>query len=498
MKRYKHNLSSRRLITGNFGAFIPAFVQEVLPGDGFEQSTAGLLRLLPLVHPVMHSMRIKFMQVYTPARLDWDDAEAFFTKGPAGTSAPVFPTMDFSGSPVAAGDLANHAGLPVGFAGVAGALQIRAIQRAWNDHIRDPLWQSELVISKASGNDTTTNRALQYVNWQKDPFTASHPEPQLGPDVIIPIGDEAPIEVIGTPDPTKYGRLLYHDTLAPYGAAAQLMTDAQSSIAESPAGTKTVYDPQHSLIADLSAVTGIPYSQLAISGALQRFMEHQMLSGSRMVDMLRRWGVRYSDGRLQRSEVLATGTKVIQVSEVLQQGGDAAGLPTGVGNMTGHGIAKGLSNRYRKHFEEWGHVVTFVSVMPESMYFQGVPKDFLKRAPEDFFTPEFEHIGEEEIEEQELYHASADPTDIWGYRPRYDTYRHNVNTVAGEFATTLKDFHMAREFGSMPANNAAFRKADTVTDRVFQDQTSDMFQLFLANSLVARRIVSASAGVTQL
>ena len=97
----------------------------------------------------------------------------------------------------------------------------------------------------------------------------------------------------------------------------------------------------------------------------------------------------------------------MSISEVLQTSNTAEG-PTSAdetpqGNMAGHGVSVGSSNRVAYKCEEHGYIIGIMSVMPKSAYQQGVPKHFLKFDKFDYFWPSFANIGEQAIEKKELY-----------------------------------------------------------------------------------------------
>ena len=54
MRRFKHNLSHYRLLTGDMGELIPIGLVEVLPGDTVQHATSMLVRASPLATPPMH------------------------------------------------------------------------------------------------------------------------------------------------------------------------------------------------------------------------------------------------------------------------------------------------------------------------------------------------------------------------------------------------------------------------------------------------------------
>lgn len=199
-------------------------------------------------------------------------------------------------------------------------------------------------------------------------------------------------------------------------------------------------------------------------------------------------GVRSSDARLQRPEYLGGGKQALQISEVLQTAPESG---DGVGNLAGHGISAVRSNRYRRFFEEHGYVFSFVSVKPRTVYMQGLARTWNRRTKEDFWQRELQHIGQQEILNKEIYAAHAQPDNTFGFQDRYDEYRRTESSVAGEFRSTLKDWHMARDFSSAPALNADFIKSNPTT-RVYQSTDTDQLYIMASHSIQARRLVAGA------
>lgn len=164
-----------------------------------------------------------------------------------------------------------------------------------------------------------------------------------------------------------------------------------------------------------------------------------------------------------------------------------------IGDLKGHGIAAMRSRRYRRFFEEHGYVFSFVSVRPRTMYHQGIPRHWSRSTKEDFWQQELQFIGQQELYNKELYAAHATPDGVFGYQDRYDEYRRQESTVAGDFRdSTLNYWHMARTFTSDPALNATFVKANP-TNRIFAASTNDTLYAMVMQSIQARRMVAKVA-----
>lgn len=476
MKRSKHSLSHYVLSTFDMGSLVPVGHFEVLPGDSVRMSTSCLLRVSPLLSPVMHPVSVRIHHWFVPYRLLWTGFEDFITGGPTGDDSSEIPstTQTFS-----EGDLGDKFGVPTGTSVEVSRLPFRAYNSIYNEFYRDQDLVSEVSLDSFN---------VQQVAWEKDYLTAARPWTQKGPDITIPVGTTAPVVPSGSGIPTFDGpssdninRPLNVNKPAfavQFGTGATLGTGNQSLSWNDP-----------NLEADLSAVSGIPINDLRLATALQRYQEARAQYGSRYTEYLRYLGVRSSDARLQRPEYLGGGKATISFSEVLRTGNSDDAVEEGVvGEMKGHGISAMRSRRWVRFFEEHGIVLALASVRPRSMYASGLHRFWSRRVKEDFWQKELEQIGQQEVYNREVYAAHSSPDGIFGYQDRYSEYRHMPSYVAGDFRSTLNDWHLARIFGSNPTLNADFVKC-VPSKRIHADQTSDVLWGMFSHSIQARRLV---------
>lgn len=124
------------------------------------------------------------------------------------------------------------------------------------------------------------------------------------------------------------------------------------------------------------------------------------------------------------------------------------------------------------------------------MYVDGVKRHFTKKTKEDFWQRELQHIGQQPVFNKEVYGKHATKNGIFGYQDRYDEYRRQESSIAGEFRTSVLDFwHMGRTFASEPALNDAFVTC-TPTNRIFADTTQDSLYVMANHHIIARRMVA--------
>lgn len=488
MKRSKFSLSHYRLVSCNQGELVPIGLVEVLPGDTFQCASSVFMRVSPLVTPVMHPVHVRIHSFFVPTRIIWPDFEKFITGGPDGMDATVRPYITGpGGSGYTQGTLGDYFGVPTGVASVVhSALPFRAYAKIFNEFYRDQDLTTALVQSEGNGSDTTTNTTLQKVCWEKDYFTSARPWAQKGPAVSLPLGTTAPVlrtsNAAGWTVKNAGANTLAADN--PLGAGlgtGSLITGAANQVSLDPGAT--------GLYSDLSTATAATVNQLRDVLAIQRYEEARARYGSRYTEYLRYLGIRSSDARLQRPEYLGGGKATIQFSEVLQTAPTTSGTPiTGVGSLQGHGLGVLRTRRYRRFFEEHGFVITLMSVLPKTVYTNGLPRMWNRVTKEDYYQKEFVHIGQQEILNKEIYAAAASPDGTFGYQDRYDEYRRMESSVHGEFRVTANTWHLARSFSSEPSLNSAFVVSDPST-RIYQNATVDQLYCMINHSIVARRLI---------
>lgn len=498
MKRSKFNLSHTQLHTGSMGWLIPVGVLEVLPGDTIQHAAQTLIRVAPLATPPMHPVRIDVRHFFVPNRLVWDDWEDFITGGPDGMNASVPPYMTHV---PAVGSVLDHMGVsPSITPGVEySALPVRAFNLIYREFYRDQDVGFNPTISTASGLDTTTYIDGFRANWEKDYFTTARPFEQKGPDVTLPLGTSA--TGTGTATITQGGQL---PTVFPL-VRGEADTAGQASV-DLQTGTITVGQPISltgtvDVDVDLTTATAATVNELRLALALQRYAEARARYGSRYTEYLAYLGVRSADSRLQRPEYLGGGRTNVQFSEVMSTAvsQDAVGTTVALpGNFGGHGIGANRTNRYRRFFQEHGFVISILSVVPQTMYPDGLFRHWSRKTRNDYFQRELQHIGQQTVLNSEVTAGHDSPSGIFGYQDRYDEYRRSESQVHGKFRAGqyLSDWHFARDLPSNVALNSQFVSA-FVSDAPFQLKEiepgvpAENIYIACKHQIVARRLLAS-------
>lgn len=487
--KYRHNLSHYKLGTGNQGYLIPVGCYEALPGDLIRDHSTVFMRTSPLLAPVMHPVHVTIHKWFVPTRILWEDFENFITGGEDGENASVHPYITTPAvTGFAEGSLADYLGVTPDVPNLqVSALPFRAYNTIFNEWYRDTQLQPlKVAVSKASGSDTVTSTGILQRAWEKDRFTSARPDPQLGPEVTVPLGDTAPLERIPNA-PVSHVYQAGNNTLV----GVDVLETNTGGVTWLPPATNVSIDNHDAMRVDLSDATAATINELREAFAIQRFQENRSRYGGRYPEYLRMMGVNPRDSRLQRPEYLGGGKQTLQFSEVLQTApAEIDSETTPVGNMAGHGINATSSRPVRYYAEEHGFVITLLSVKPVTMYAQGISKMWSRQTKFDYFQPELQHIGQEAVKVKEVYAAAADPNLEFGWNDRYDDYRRIESSISGEMRTTQQQWHMARIFSSEPALNADFIRANP-TDRIYAAGSTQDQLLFMVNHKIhAKRLVA--------
>ena len=509
----------------NAGKLIPLDWQEVLPGDTFSVDMACVVRMSTPIHPIMDDIWLDTYFFFVPARLCWSHWKEFMgenTSGaweqeteyeipqitaPASTGWTKGTIMDYMGVPTQIPNLSvNH-------------LPARAYVLTWNEWFRDENLQDPAYIDLGDTTTTGSNGSTYVtdaikggmplpVNKYHDYFTSALPAPQKGPDVLLPIGETAPVigngkalglSINGVSPLYPYANYTYSstNTTTPYAAMGitsqnKMPDQTLPNTVTSPESSKpnnmlalgiTNKAENSGMIADLSQATASSINAIRMAFQLQKAFEKDARGGTRYVEMIKaHFGVTSPDARQQRPEYLGGSRMPININQVVQTSSTDNTSPQG--NTAAYSLTGYKGNGYTKSFTEHGFVLTLVAVRTTHTYQQGLEKKWSRQKRFDYYLPVFANIGEQPILNKEIYaQGTTEDTEVFGYQEAWAEYRYVPNRVSGamrsNYAQTLDSWHLADDYTSLPILGSSWIQETQVNiDRTLAVQSSNEDQFF--------------------
>ena len=78
-QRSQFDLDHEKKLSTRMGRLVPIFISETMPNDTFKVSSEVMLRLAPMIAPIMHRVNVFVHYFFVPNRLIWKDWETFIT-----------------------------------------------------------------------------------------------------------------------------------------------------------------------------------------------------------------------------------------------------------------------------------------------------------------------------------------------------------------------------------------------------------------------------------
>lgn len=514
----------------NAGDLVPFFVDEVLPGDTFDITTAKVVRSQTLLTPLMDNLYLDTFYFFVPNRLVWDHWKEFCGENTSGAWAPsqeyTIPTIAAPEGGFASGTLADYMGLPVGVDWKASdplapsALPFRAYALICDHFFRDENLMDPLLIPTGDANQTGVNDASLSApaNGGKpfvacryhDYFSSALPSPQKGDPVGIPIsipgfaGGTFPVTAIpfDTSDPhapeTLNRLYVWRSHAASAGNQNAFTPDllqqlsrtndtsshserigtynvSSSAVPFTFANLATTIPPQDDVT---SSELSFTINQFRLAYTMQCFLERLARGGSRYSELLLSlFGVKSPDARLQDPEYLGGNRIPLSVTEATNTAQTEIDF---LGDVGAKSVSSDVHSDFVKSFTEHGYVIGLMCVRYDHSYSQGLNRMWTRKKFTDFYNPMFANLGEVPIYKAELYATSstiADDTNIFGYQEIWADYRYKPNMVTGEMRpgvpNSLAHWHLADHYASEPTLSADWVVEDkSNVNRVLAVQSS--------------------------
>lgn len=435
------DLGFNNRLTCAIGSLIPTAWYLCMPGDRFDIRTTINVQTVPLMSPAYANLRVYNATFAVPIRLLWNEFETFISPENPNATPVVHPYVDLK-SPVAPGDIGDYLGIPVNVTPASGkghvsALPGRAYAKIFNEWFRDENVQPVgIATTQGSGVDAITDyrAAPAQVLWRKDYFASALPSPQFGAPAVASLN---------------------------------------------------------------SGGTGTEVEEIRRANALQRWLERASAVGHRYIEAIfGHFGVRSSDARLQRPELIGYNSAPLRIDTVLQTSQTSnEDTPTGTRYGTMNSSCQFMLDDGSFYCEEHMIIMNLMFIRPEADYVQGLAKEWKLFDRMDWPWPEFAKLGDEEIKNHEIYWQGQTADDAgFGYSQRYAWTKYHKNEVHGLFLSSLNHWTMPRKFSALPGLNLNFLQVSKNADDnifAFAAQTADHYLVNVDHVVNANRPLPA-------
>lgn len=498
-KRSSIDLSHDQVTSTDFGKLIPICVRECLPDDDISLDPRVFIRLAPLAVPTFGRIKARVHTFFVPNRILWKGWDRWIT-GTSNVSLPYFTSQSLAelaaldpafigyypgeALPYTRGqitDLFTNLGISQDAVNAFASqhppknyqlnpFPFLAYQRIWFDYFRDSnLNQDEAWFDQFKNHEYgvySSNLVNQLVQlrracFKKDYFTTAKLNPQDGSSAA--------------------------SAAANFTAAFPFPDNSTPILGKTIGGTNTTVSLSAQVAGSPAVTSSISVPALRAATALQRYLERNNFVGARAISrFLAHFGIAPSAERLDMAEYIDGYDFPVQISDVTSTGIreiNGSGLTTsGLGTQAGKGIAAGNSNTIKYKAKEHGILMSVLSILPDTGYYQGLPKMFSRGFMGDgkfeYFTPEFENLGFQPILKREILANTSDPESIFGYTPKYADYKFQNDVLAGDLVargtnTGTDSYHLFRRVNeNMLPLSSSFTQLtfynQTQYDRIFQ------------------------------
>lgn len=392
----KYSLDHEVRSSFEMGQLIPFLCQEVVPGDKYRVQSSTLVRLQPMLSPLMHRLDYFQRYYYVPYRLLIPNYEQLLTD-PDGNY--VVPSMD----KYLQYDAKNWADL---------FLEKPLLEYFGLATSRGDLHPSEYL------KDLNATPLLAYYLIYNHYYMRS--------DLDKRYVDQLRPENFESAELRKYiGNVMNVNEGLDYFTSAKTTTQYGNMVQLDMNGDNTITVPE-----------------MRLAERLQSFRERLLRVGGKYVNYIKEFfGVEPLDARVQIPKYLGGDSYVLNVSDVDQTSPSESGV---VGETYGKSVSVNRTGSIQYDVYEHGLIIGLHFVRPRPSNIGGCPKLFTRRNYFDFFNPHFSTLGYQEIEAREL-DVVRSKTEAFGYVPRYDEYRYGNDIISGDFRRSLNYWHLSRD-----------------------------------------------------
>lgn len=304
----------------NVGDLVPFYIDEVLPGDTFDVSTAKVVRMQPMVAPPMDDLFLDTYYFFVPNRLVWEHWPNLMGEN---DTTSWYPTVDYSVPQVISphtggwqiGTIADYFGVPTGVPDLyVSALPFRAYAKIVNDWFRDENLVDPAVLTTGDATTQGSNGSglSDYEKGGKpfvaaklhDYFSSSLPSPQKGEPVTVPVSNvSVPIDIpvttsstVNTPSNNDIGMIMQNGAMVSNENGYFSYTGAQGMRFT----TEIDVDPLKKIADDVMVPVNLravgnaigsgfatSINELRMAFQMQKLLERDARGGTRYIEMIK-------------------------------------------------------------------------------------------------------------------------------------------------------------------------------------------------------------------
>lgn len=311
-------------------------------------------------------------------------------------------------------------------------------------------------------NDVASNMQLapRYNGWSAltaplkanklhDYFTSVLPSPQKGEEVVIGLGEVAPVTIdtqneVATFESGIPFRLKSSNALSFSGTGGYLGFFQGSNLTEGASvsaiqnetddniGANSSYVNGSNLVgfADLSQATGVSINDLRMSAAVQQVYEILGRGGSRYTEYINSFfGLDIDNPFDDIPTCLGHIRRDLDLYQTAQTSASTEDSPQG--NLSAFGYTSTGGHLFERTFLEHGYIHILAVVRHKNIYSSLMTRDNFRMSLMDFYQYPLANISEQPVYTREINPYVANPEQVFGYQEAWSEYRMEPDRVSG-------------------------------------------------------------------
>lgn len=379
----------------------------------------------------------------------------------------------------------------------------------WNSKVFDSWFNSSSDTVKNSTFDYLFGD-LWYRYWTDDYFTTSQLTPIYGDVPTYSSTLEGTLNYLG--NSSGFLAIQQHTVEHPEGTYSTLNSETVSllsTVQQKGPGNAWDIDPSHRIF-DGSNKNVIGRFSSSNAKSLKDFVVHAV--SDMTLDSLRNLAsstailqkLAHTDGSYSQYGLTYFGVKpkLAQDMKATYIGGsyqpiifnEVVNTATSQGDISGRGISAGKDSIGTYFADDYGIIMSILSIMPDTYYSQGWHKQDLYSVSDDFYLPERSVLGMEAVLNQEIYYKPEGYVNpVFGYQQRFDYMRYRYNEVHGKVADPSNESYSPyieqRSFSDCPTLTPSFLSMKGTIDAKWRTDKTDGVSYFvqILNSHMATR-----------